>query len=126
MLVLVCVLLENGLWSSDNSSIFCLTTQRKYFPPTVRSTRFKVRNILVPNGVYIDYVHSTVTIFNDRRVLHRFKGIRVFQVYDVLTGYSTFYPSRKRIRFEGYGKCHRYSLLTIEVTLLTEFIGYLA
>ena len=69
--------------------------------------------MLVQNGMFVSYVGKTVTVFNSEGVLRTFKEIKVFQVYDVLTGFSTFSPSSEAVTYEGYGKCGRHSLLTI-------------
>ena len=82
-----------------------MITQRKHFPPLKRSVRFEVRNRVIPNGVFIDYVGNTVTIFDDKDTIV-IEGIKEFQLYDIFLGFSTFYPSPEKTTFEGYGKCH--------------------
>lgn len=69
--------------------------------------------MLVQNGMFVSYVGKTVTVFNSQGVLRTFNKIKVFQVYDVLTGFSTFYPSSEAVTYEGYGKCGRHSLLNV-------------
>ena len=60
---------------------------------------------MIPNGVFINYVGKTVTVFNDEEKMRSFQEIKEFQLYDIFAGFSTFHPSPEKATFEGYGKC---------------------
>lgn len=95
-----------------NNNFCCLTPQRRHLSPLTRSVRFGVRNIKIPNGVFIDYFERTVIIYNTQQTIAKLQGIEQFQVFDDIIGYSTFYSTNpEKVTFQGFGEYGRHSMV---------------
>ena len=76
--------------------MFHLRQERSFRVPWVKVTVMQV----------IKYVHNTLIIEEKAYAVHKFKGIKVFQVYNRIEGYLTFYGSSSPLgrKFPGYGE----------------------
>jgi len=72
----------------------------------VREKRFgfRVPCIKVPIGAAVSYEDNTIRVFRGNEWLYKFRGIRVFQVYNRAAGFLLFSGSAGGTVFRGYGK----------------------